>query len=275
MEVENCLPFEFARDAHNGLPLHVIATCGGGGDVCKGRVLRYAYARHLSQEECVCYGARPRPGRSMGSYGGCDPPDLPLVLVPPDELRPSNDSRDGFEVTRAEIGNRFWYLGLVRGDRLTMVNGGARASVGMAEELLRGPLAVLGRVDVVRRSSPLRIVYVDRKILTSLRAMFARVAAGRSLPTKRCRGSFVTIDPRLTDKDRVRFDRSCVDPVTERLNAFIGEAMNAAAKPRRRPMSPLTCEELAANPPSFVVNAGVDSVELRDIDWWKDGSIPR
>ena len=222
------------------------------------------------------------PGAHTGTYGGCSPPDVSLVLVPPDELLKARDSRGGFDIKQAEIGGRFWYLGLSPGDRVTMLNGGRVG--GGTVGLLRGPLEVLSRVDLLRGTQPYRIAYVDRSVLASLRAGLER-AVGGNWPKERCRGDMTTISvgaryPRANHKS---FDRSCSGLVTKRLNKAVAAVLDAADEPKRRRLGPLTCEKLAKNPSVIAVRLEkasalqnpATSVEVRDIDWWKDGSIPR
>jgi hypothetical protein len=222
------------------------------------------------------------PGTDVGSYGGCSAPDLTLVLVPPDELLETKDPRGGLEVKQAEIGGRFWYLGLSPGDRLNMLNG-ARVGAGTAG-LLRGPLEVLWQVDLLRGTESYRIAYVDRSVLASLRAGLER-AVGDDWPKERCRGDMatITVGARYTRANHKSFDRSCSGMVTKRLNTFVADVLDAAGKPKRRRLGPLTCEKLAKNPPVIAVrleeasrvHQAAASVEVRDIDWWKEGSIRR
>ena len=111
-EVEKCLPFEFARDASNGLSLEVKSEVLAEGDVCRDRVWTSAI-RGRSRTKSAFATAHDRSQQTAWAYvGGCEPPDHPLVLVPHDELLPTKDSRRGFEVKRREeIGGRFWYPG--------------------------------------------------------------------------------------------------------------------------------------------------------------------
>jgi hypothetical protein len=59
------------------------------------------------------------------------------------------------------------------------------------------------------------------------------------------------------------------------LNGFVEKVEKASAKPARRPLGPLKCGDLAANPTKLMLERTVGSLTLVDLDWWKEASIVR
>jgi hypothetical protein len=135
-------------------------------------------------------------------------------------------------------------------------------------------LVALTRLELNRGAT--LIAYVDRSVLASLRTRLHRATTDRG-HHERCREDFVTVyfGSTPTREDRWYFDRSCDDENSRRLREIVDEIGRIAERPSRRQLGPLSCDELARNPPVLRIHGSTRTIELRDIDWWKLGSIAR